>query len=85
MRKRIFTGILLCILLVVSASTVASQASDLNPLVTYSPSYTVYITKTGSKYHMGNCRHLGRSKIAIRLGDAKARDFTPCSVCNPPD
>ena len=45
---------------------------------------TVYITKTGSKYHRGSCSYLSQSKIAISLSQAKARGYTPCSVCRPP-
>ena len=45
---------------------------------------TVYITKTGSKYHRDGCRHLSQSKISISLQEAKARGFGPCSVCKPP-
>jgi hypothetical protein len=47
-------------------------------------STTVYITKTGEKYHRSGCRYLSASKIAISLADAKARGYTPCSVCDPP-
>ncbi len=43
----------------------------------------VYITKTGSKYHRGNCRYLSKSKIPISLKDA-VLSYSPCSVCNPP-
>lgn len=45
---------------------------------------TVYITKTGSKYHTANCRYLSKSCIPIKLGEAKAEGYTPCSVCAPP-
>jgi hypothetical protein len=45
---------------------------------------TVYITKTGTKYHRGSCQYLSQSKIAISLADAKARGYDPCSVCKPP-
>lgn len=45
---------------------------------------TVYITKTGHKYHRAGCRYLSRSEIAITLSQAKAEGYTPCSVCNPP-
>ena len=45
---------------------------------------TVYTTKTGAKYHRTGCRYLSKSKIPISLKDAKARGYTPCSVCNPP-
>lgn len=45
---------------------------------------TVYVTKTGSKYHRAGCRYLRQSQIAISLSDAKAESYTACSVCNPP-
>lgn len=44
---------------------------------------TVYITKTGAKYHSSGCRYLAKSSIPISLKEAKAR-YSPCSVCNPP-
>ena len=44
---------------------------------------TVYITKTGSKYHKGTCRYLSRSKIPISLEDAKKQGYGACSVCKP--
>jgi len=48
------------------------------------PSVTVYITKTGEKYHRDGCQYLAKSKIAINLEDAKARGYGPCSKCKPP-
>jgi hypothetical protein len=45
---------------------------------------TVYVTRTGEKYHRDGCRYLSRSRIAISLKDAVARGFGPCSVCKPP-
>jgi len=44
---------------------------------------TVYITRTGAKYHTGDCRYLRQSKIAIDLKDALDQGYTPCSVCGP--
>lgn len=44
---------------------------------------TVYVTKTGKKYHRGTCQHLRQSKIAMSLEEARKR-FDPCSVCRPP-
>lgn len=44
---------------------------------------TVYITKTGSKYHRDGCRYLSKSQIPIPLSQAKL-SYSPCSVCNPP-
>jgi competence protein ComEC len=46
-------------------------------------SITVYVTKTGEKYHISGCRYLSRSKIAISLDNAQ-RSYSPCSVCDPP-
>jgi len=44
---------------------------------------TVYITRTGTKYHRPGCRYLRKSKIPIPLKEAK-QHYSPCSVCNPP-
>jgi hypothetical protein len=46
---------------------------------------TVYITRTGKKYHRDGCRYLAMSKIPITLKDAKAEGYTPCKVCHPPE
>lgn len=43
---------------------------------------TVYITRTGKKYHRGSCSYLRSSKIPISLTEAK-RGYSPCSVCEP--
>jgi hypothetical protein len=45
---------------------------------------TVYITRTGEKYHRGSCRYLRQSKIPISLTEAKRQGYTACSVCEPP-
>lgn len=45
---------------------------------------TVYITKTGTKYHTATCSSLRKSKIAISLTDAKKRGYTACERCHPP-
>jgi hypothetical protein len=44
---------------------------------------TVYVTRTGEKYHRLGCRYLSQSSIPMSLGDALGR-YTPCSVCGPP-
>jgi competence protein ComEC len=45
---------------------------------------TVYITDTGDKYHKDGCRYLKKSKIPIKLSEAKAKGYEPCKVCAPP-
>lgn len=44
-------------------------------------SQTVYVTKTGKKYHQDGCSSLSKSKIPISLEDAKAKGYEPCSKC----
>lgn len=44
---------------------------------------TVYVTKTGGKYHSAGCQYLSKSKISIPLVDAKGGGYDPCSKCDP--
>jgi len=44
---------------------------------------TVYVTKTGSKYHTAGCSYLSKSAIPIKLSEVNAR-YTACSRCKPP-
>ena len=44
----------------------------------------IYVTKSGSKYHRGNCRFVSKSRIPISLADAKER-YSACAVCKPPN
>ena len=44
----------------------------------------VYVTKTGEKYHSGNCSYLRKSKIEKSLSDAVNEGYEPCSRCHPP-
>lgn len=44
---------------------------------------TVYVTKSGKKYHREGCRYLSKSKIPMPLSEA-AKRYSPCSVCQPP-
>jgi len=57
-----------------SPSTASNQNDDI-----------VYKTKTGAKYHLDGCSYLNKSKISIKLSDAKAEGLTPCSKCDPPE
>jgi hypothetical protein len=44
---------------------------------------TVYITKTGAKYHNASCRYLRQSKIEIAKKKAIAQGYEACKVCKP--
>ena len=42
----------------------------------------VYATRTGKKYHKASCRYLKKSRIPMKLGDAKMA-LSACKVCKP--
>ncbi len=67
-----------------STSTLVPDSAAQKTTTTEKQNVTVYITKTGSKYHTSSCRYLSKSKIPISLTTAKAQGYGPCSVCNPP-
>lgn len=43
----------------------------------------VYISKTGKKYHLENCRTLRGEKEAIDLNEAIKTGYEACKICNP--
>jgi len=44
---------------------------------------TVYITKSGNKYHKDGCKYLSKSKIPISVSEAQEKGYSACSVCKP--
>ena len=44
---------------------------------------TVYVTKTGKKYHEATCRYVSATASSLTVKEANSRDYTPCSVCKP--
>lgn len=46
-------------------------------------SQTVYITKTGTKYHNENCVYLSKSSRSIELKQAIDAGYQGCKVCKP--
>ena len=81
--RRLLTLIVALVLLGVGSAVVPAQqpAPQQQP---QTKEQTVYITKTGKKYHRDGCRYLSQSKIPTTLKDAKANGYTACSVCRPP-
>jgi len=47
----------------------------------YNQSETVYVGRTGNKYHYQNCRTLKGKGIPITMGEALAQGRTSCKVC----
>jgi hypothetical protein len=46
---------------------------------------TVYITRTGKRYHRDGCRYLSQNKIKTTVKEAQASGYTPYKVCRPPE
>ena len=44
---------------------------------------SVYVTRTGKKYHRVTCRYLKTSIREISLLDARGGGYSPCKVCKP--
>jgi hypothetical protein len=44
---------------------------------------TVYVTKTGTKYHKKDCFHLKESKKAVEYAQAVSASYLPCKHCKP--
>lgn len=45
--------------------------------------HIVYVTKTGTKYHLESCRHLRKSKRSMTLQEAKDKRYEACKTCKP--
>jgi phosphatidylserine/phosphatidylglycerophosphate/cardiolipin synthase-like enzyme len=62
----------------------AAETSDKTPPAD-AANTMVYVTKSGSKYHLASCRFVSKGGIAISLAEAKAKGMTACSSCDPPE
>ena len=62
-------------------NTSSNYANSENTALTSSA--TVYVTRTGECYHRGSCGYLRKSKIPMKLSEARKR-YRPCSKCSPP-
>ena len=58
-----------------SPSSFAAKANESDSIV--------YVTRTGQCYHNGTCSYLRKSKVPMKLSEAKMR-YRPCSKCGPP-
>ena len=47
-----------------------------------SESVSIFLTRTGSKYHRGSCRFLAKSRIPTSLDKVQGK-YAPCKVCKP--
>ena len=65
------------------SSSNTSEAKTYDTSSSVSNEKTVWIGKTGTKYHRQNCRTLSGGATAISLNEALAEGRAACKVCNP--
>ena len=77
----------LCAILVVPALPGRAIAASRHDGVTAASRQEclVYITRTGERYHVADCRYLKRSRIPIEKREAIKSGYTPCRVCGGSD
>ncbi|BAQ13938.1 hypothetical protein CBB2_1828 [Clostridium botulinum] len=61
----------------------SNEQSNESENVDNNQNYTVYKTRTGSKYHSSGCRYLKKSCYETTVSQARNEGLSPCSVCNP--
>jgi len=81
MHKRILYFFLVFVFLLPLASTVPGRAAAYT--TTEQKDATVYITKTGEKYHKAGCQYLKKSQIKTTKKDAIKNGYGACKVCKP--
>lgn len=86
MKKRLLLKLSLSLLLVLGTfGSVFNSPSPAEAKSNYSDQQeaSVYITKTGKKYHRAGCRYLKWSRVKIDRSKAVELGKEPCLVCRP--
>ena len=66
------------------ASTVMAASLVVPAFAASSSNTTVYVTKTGSCYHVEGCEELENGSIKTTLQTAESMGYDPCPKCDPP-
>lgn len=81
MRKTLlYLSLLLGLLYPLSTQACASPHEE---SAVFQKDTTVYITRTGAKYHRESCRCLSNSKIKTSKKEAVKNGYGACKVCKP--
>lgn len=70
---------------VIAVVVLSSGVTAHQPRPNFPANDTVYITKTGAKYHKVTCRTLKKSKekTALKRSEAESKGYQACKVCHP--
>ena len=66
-----------------SSKNVVNNKSKKSTKKSVNSNYTVYITRTGSKYHRSGCSYLRQSMIKTSKNSAISMGYSACKVCKP--
>lgn len=81
--KRKLLALLLALTLALSGLTACGSSAEEETTQIEKIEDAVYITDTGTKYHVQGCRYLSQSSHKIDREKAENEGYDPCSVCNP--
>lgn len=79
MIRRILSACLILTALGVAVPSVSAEYVPLRTVVT--KECTVYVTRTGAKYHQRSCSYLRNSRRAMSRSEAITAGYTPCKRC----
>lgn len=51
------------------------------PMPVSNESRVVYVTQSGNRYHLENCRYLAKSAIKTTVAEATENGYTSCAYC----
>ena len=71
------------LLLTVSGCGSKSDSKSTASQVLRNEEQTIFVTRTGKKYHRDGCQYLRQSKKKIEISAALNKGYTPCKVCRP--
>jgi hypothetical protein len=85
--KRVLHVLLIAVLSGIAPAGVSTPIRSFAPVLEAQQDpakITVYVTRTGEKYHRDGCSSLRRSRIPTSLKDAVERGYGACKLCRPP-
>jgi Tfp pilus assembly protein FimT len=73
--------VLLALLLSFAIPSALAHVAHQDTTAVQTKDCTVYVTKTGHKYHRAGCQYLKSSAIKMSRSEAIKNGYTPCKRC----
>lgn len=81
--RRLVTTVVTLLLVLTPAITVPAQTPAPRQQI-QNKEQTVFISRTGRKYHRAGCSYLAYSRYPLSLKEAQQRGYGPCKAWHPP-